>query len=228
MKKHYSITATVKVVRPDGEEKLFPVSVIIPVALLPGASDSNEFRNLLSMMVVRHFIHYLTFESSDFKDIAVGLIEGDASGFSATVPNLEYKIVREYNQWLPLAMPTDIGDTDLLTMDEIEREAVVCQFATSLKGSNKFSGAVEVLEQLAAGSHNPVWDGDITSKSGRDVLLDFGLAVRVAHCETDGYTAATYLGRDVFKKLYGNAQTLGEAIANYRAERDARHAAKSS
>ena len=52
----------------------------------------------------------------------------------------------------------------------------------------------------------PLWDGDVPSKSGRDDLIDMGLAVRVVAKGADGYTAATYKGRDAYKS---NVKTTG-------------------
>ena len=48
----------------------------------------------------------------------------------------------------------------------------------------------------------PICDGDIPSKSGRDNLIDRQLAVRVIVRGEDGYTAATYTGRDLYKTLF--------------------------
>lgn len=55
----------------------------------------------------------------------------------------------------------------------------------------------EVLNQLL--HTGPVWDGNILSKSGRDTLLEFGLAVRCCFLGEDGYAAASYKGLRVFK-----------------------------
>lgn len=60
------------------------------------------------------------------------------------------------------------------------------------------SGEREVLNQLL--HTGPVWDGNIISKSSRDTLLDYGLAVRCCFMGEDGYTAASYEGLSVFKE----------------------------
>lgn len=67
--------------------------------------------------------------------------------------------------------------------------------------------------------HGPLWDGDVPSKSGRDSLIDRGLAVRVVVRGEDGYTAATYAGRDAWKANYPDldgraAGTIREADLN--------------
>lgn len=60
---------------------------------------------------------------------------------------------------------------------------------------------------IALIERGPVWDGGIPSKIGRDVLIERGLAVRIISNGLDGwgdgYTAATYLGRDVYTCVYG-------------------------
>jgi len=70
----------------------------------------------------------------------------------------------------------------------------------------------------------PLWDGDVPSKRGRDSLIDNGLAVRAIVSGADGYTAATYAGRDAYKchfgtALGGDAGTIDEAKANRQALR---------
>jgi hypothetical protein len=67
--------------------------------------------------------------------------------------------------------------------------------------------------------NGPLWDGDVPSKSGRDSLIDRGLAVRVVVRGEDGYTAATYAGRDTWKAEHPDldgepANTIGEANLN--------------
>lgn len=73
---------------------------------------------------------------------------------------------------------------------------------------NLTSAEREVLYGLI--EHGPLWDGDVPSKVGRDALIIKGLAVRVVvKCE-DGFTAATYAGRDAYKALL-NADTMRAA-----------------
>jgi hypothetical protein len=50
----------------------------------------------------------------------------------------------------------------------------------------------------------PVWDGHVVSKPARDVLIDYGLAVRCCMMGEQGYTAATYLAYTTFR--LGGAQ----------------------
>lgn len=56
----------------------------------------------------------------------------------------------------------------------------------------------------------PLWDGDVPSKSGRDALIEAGLAVRVVVRCRDGFTAATYRGRNAYQDLFGG-DTIQEA-----------------
>ena len=79
------------------------------------------------------------------------------------------------------------------------------------------SGA-EIDDLIALVECGPLEDGDVPSKSGRDSLIEKGLAVRVVVKGQDGYTAATYAGARVYKARYpgpdGAADTLAEAQLN--------------
>ena len=55
----------------------------------------------------------------------------------------------------------------------------------------------EQLNQLL--HQGPVWDGNVLSKSARSDLIDYDLATRCCYMGEDGYTAATYLGKRVFR-----------------------------
>lgn len=70
---------------------------------------------------------------------------------------------------------------------------------------------------IALCKHGPLWDGDVPSKAGRDVLLDCGMAAKIVIKNNEqGYQAATYKGsraykygfverrRDVVRKLVGD------------------------
>jgi len=56
---------------------------------------------------------------------------------------------------------------------------------------------------IALIERGPLWDGDVPSKIERDTLINQGLAVRVVVKGSDGYTAATYRGRDAYNQHYG-------------------------
>jgi len=77
----------------------------------------------------------------------------------------------------------------------------------------------EIDTLVALVERGPLWDGDVPSKSGRNDLIDRGFATRVVVAGCDGYTAATYAGRDAYKRhfgtaLGGDADTIAEAKAN--------------
>lgn len=59
--------------------------------------------------------------------------------------------------------------------------------------------------------HGPTWDGDVPSKSGRDGLLQKGLAAKVViKNNQQGYQAATYRGSRAYK--YGFREPRRELI----------------
>jgi hypothetical protein len=76
---------------------------------------------------------------------------------------------------------------------------------------SKMTGAM-IDTLIALVERGPLEDGDVPSKSGRNDLIDAGLAVRVVVNGEDGYTAATYAGRDVYTRRYGG-DTVREATA---------------
>lgn len=89
-----------------------------------------------------------------------------------------------------------------------------------IDGASALTGAqIDTLIGLV--ERGPLYDGDVPSKSGRDQLIAMGLAMRVVAKGEDGYTAATYAGRDAYKQRYGNAGTIAEAQA-YRREQVSR------
>jgi len=71
---------------------------------------------------------------------------------------------------------------------------------------------------IALVEQGPLWDGDLPSKTGRDCLIERGLAVRVVVKGEDGWQAATYAGRDAYRALFpgpdGPADTIKEAKVN--------------
>ena len=78
----------------------------------------------------------------------------------------------------------------------------------------KMTGA-EVATLVALVEQGPLWDGDVPSKSGRDGLIQRGLAVKVVVSGQDGWQAATYAGRDAYRAHFpgpdGPADTIQEA-----------------
>lgn len=64
---------------------------------------------------------------------------------------------------------------------------------------------------VALVERGPLYDGDLPSKIARDELVEKGLAIQILHRGSDGYTAATLEGGEVFKRVFGNAETIAEA-----------------
>lgn len=94
--------------------------------------------------------------------------------------------------------------------------------------TKEFSGA-EIDTLIALVEHGPLWDGDVPSKCGRDDLIKDGLAVRILVNSEDGYTAATYRGRDAYKERYGTSLGgVADTVAEARANRLAMRAIKSA
>jgi hypothetical protein len=61
----------------------------------------------------------------------------------------------------------------------------------------------EQLRQLLF--QGPVWDGSVISKSSRDRLIEYGLAIRCCFKGEQGYTAATYIAYSVHKQGRGES-----------------------
>lgn len=96
---------------------------------------------------------------------------------------------------------------------------------------NKELTGAEIDTLIAMIERGPLEDGDVPSKNGRDSLIERGFAVRIVIKMQDGYTAATYAGRDAYKQRYGtslggSADTMREAYANRMAARALRDAAE--
>ncbi len=84
----------------------------------------------------------------------------------------------------------------------------------TVNGMNLNGAEVDTLVALV--EQGPLWDGDVPSKTGRDRLIDRGLATRVVVKGEDGWTAASYTGRDAYRALYpgpdGPAETIKQAM----------------
>ena len=51
----------------------------------------------------------------------------------------------------------------------------------------------------------PLWDGDISSKKGRDLLLSKGYVEKIVVREEEGYNACTYDGARVYRLIEAGA-----------------------
>lgn len=79
-------------------------------------------------------------------------------------------------------------------------------YVEAINISKKISGrAKDVLYQIMK---KPVYDGDISSKSGRSELFEYGLAIRVCSNNDYGDTSATYRGGLVFDELEKRAWAM--------------------
>jgi hypothetical protein len=72
-------------------------------------------------------------------------------------------------------------------------------------------GAIDTLVALV--ECGPLWDGNVPSKSGRDLLCEMGLATRCAVKGEDGYQVAILAGAAAYREHFGNSDYLKEAIA---------------
>ena len=80
--------------------------------------------------------------------------------------------------------------------------------------SEEFTGA-ELDTLVALVERGPLEDGDVPSKSGRDSLIERGLAVRIVGLDY-WRVRATYEGAEAYKKYFGT--TLGtEFVTIYEA-----------
>lgn len=87
----------------------------------------------------------------------------------------------------------------------------------------------EIDTLVALIEHGPLTDGCEPSKSGRNSLIERGLAVRIIRSLEDGWTAATYAGRDAYKEYFGTAMGgQADTMKEARASRLARRALNSA
>lgn len=69
-------------------------------------------------------------------------------------------------------------------------------------------GSIDCL--IAAFKRGPLYDGNVPSKAGRDVLLEYGMMSKVVVNGEDGYNACTYRGADAFRLLTAMNQVTPE------------------
>jgi hypothetical protein len=77
--------------------------------------------------------------------------------------------------------------------------------------------AIDTLVALV--ERGPLEDGDVPSKTGRNILCELGLASKVVVKGQDGYQAATYEGAEAYREHFGNADYIREATAFRKAAR---------
>lgn len=98
---------------------------------------------------------------------------------------------RNFQAWLELLYITP----DLSSAQEIQDGIDLCNEVVNLSGA-----ARDTLEQLYLS--NPVEDGDLCSKRGREELVMLGMAARIVVKGQEGYTACTQKGFWVRKLMH--------------------------
>ena len=96
-----------------------------------------------------------------------------------------------------------------MTLSIRDMQKAIYEQAISLDVRKLTGGQVDTLVALV--EKGPLWPGDRPSKIARDELVELGLADHIVAHGEDGYSAATYAGRDIYKKLFGNSDTISEA-----------------
>lgn len=104
-----------------------------------------------------------------------------------------------------------LNNPHLMTEDELEWQDALHDVAQRMPAD-----ARETLRALL--TNGPLSDGDVPSKQGRDWLLEASCASKIIVGGQDGYQAATYKGRDVFRHLFIDPdgkipETLLEALS---------------
>lgn len=77
--------------------------------------------------------------------------------------------------------------------------------------SNITYGQLDTLVALV--EKGPLFDGDVTSKTSRNELIDCGLASRIINKGEQGYQAATYKGSTLYCEIFGNSGNIRQAKA---------------
>lgn len=201
MKKFYMVSAVVLIRPKNDDTRSYDVDVCIPFDTVRSHTDPAVVQNELRMKVLRHLAHRAVFDEREGYARLAEIMSRGQDTYDVNFGHLTYKVVTEYRQWLPTEYPSDLEHIELMTSHEIERAAEVrCMANVMLNMRDVYHGAVSCLQALMT-AKSPVWDGDVPSKSGRDMLFDLKLATRVIQNGEDGYTTATYLGRDVYREL---------------------------
>lgn len=98
---------------------------------------------------------------------------------------------------------------ELSSAEEIKR---ACELIIEVQAM----GAAERDCIRASYKRGPLFDGDVPSKSGRDVLLDKGYMAKVVVQGQDGYNACTHKGAWAHRLLEAGANAELSRVANRR------------
>lgn len=71
--------------------------------------------------------------------------------------------------------------------------------------------AIDTLVALV--ERGPLGDGDVPSKTGRNILCEMGLASKCVVNGEDGYQVATYAGAEAYREHFGESDYIKEATA---------------
>lgn len=85
-------------------------------------------------------------------------------------------------------------DETIDSLVEVNANVQLIRTAQSLRPSEK-----DVIR--AAFERGPLYDGDVPSKSARDILIREGFIVKVVVRGEEGYNACTYLGARIYRLL---------------------------
>lgn len=87
---------------------------------------------------------------------------------------------------------------DLLTHEELVNDLNIIMIADELAVTGEIGAAIETLK---AATQEPIFDGNLVSKTTRNILVDKGLMVKTLYRGGDGYNAITLRGSWVLKLL---------------------------
>ena len=114
----------------------------------------------------------------------------------------------------------DGKNPELMTGGEIKYYNYIAHLADMMFREDFMSALRMTPDTLVALVENgPLEDGDVPSKSERDMLIKAELANRVIVKGQDGFTAATYKAASVYRYHFGKSDTIAEAKAFRQAKR---------
>lgn len=87
---------------------------------------------------------------------------------------------------------------DLLTHKELIYDLETIMIADEITVTGEIGAAIETLK---AATQEPIHDGDLVSKTTRNILVDKGLMIRTLYKGDEGYNTITMRGNCVLKLL---------------------------
>lgn len=92
----------------------------------------------------------------------------------------------------------DSEKIDLLTHKELVYDLETIMIADEIAVTGEIGAAIETLK---AATQEPIHDGDLVSKTTRNILVDKGLMIRTLYKGEEGYNTVTLRGNWVLKLL---------------------------